>query len=88
MIAVHDKETCENCGLCMSRCHFDAWGLVGDEVHLYSKRCAGCGVCVASCPTGSIKLVERKAVRRKKAVKKPVKVSKRPMDKRPSRKQR
>jgi len=86
MIAVHDKETCENCELCISRCHFDAWGLVGGEVHLYSMRCAGCGVCVASCPTGSIKLVERNAAMSKKPARKPVTVSKRPMDKRPSRK--
>jgi len=60
VVAVHEPSTCKNCKLCVSRCQFDAWGIVGGKVRLYDLRCSGCGVCVSSCPTGSIHLVARK----------------------------
>jgi NAD-dependent dihydropyrimidine dehydrogenase PreA subunit len=60
VIARHHPETCKNCQLCVSKCHFKAWDLVGGKVKLYSKKCGGCGVCASFCPTGSIELVSRK----------------------------
>jgi len=72
VIAVHDPSKCNNCKICVSKCHFDAWDLVGEKVHHYSLKCAGCGVCASFCPTGSIRLVKRKTGPSKKAKKGPV----------------
>lgn len=69
VIAVHDPAKCNNCKLCVSKCHFDAWNLVGEKVHHYSLKCAGCGVCASFCPTGSIRLVKRRIPRAKVAKK-------------------
>jgi len=60
VVAVHEPETCKNCKLCVSKCQFDAWGVVDGKVRLYALRCSGCGVCASSCPTGSLRLVPRK----------------------------
>jgi electron transport complex protein RnfB len=66
VIAVRDDSKCTSCGICVERCHFDAWGLVGDDVHQYPLKCAGCGVCASFCPSGAIKMVRRKAKSRKR----------------------
>jgi len=60
MIAVYDDSKCTNCQVCIEKCQFDSWGLVGGKVHHYSGRCTGCGVCVSLCPESSIRLVRRK----------------------------
>ena len=62
MIAVHDESKCTNCQVCVDKCQFDAWGLVGGKVRHYSGKCTGCGVCVSFCPEGSIELVARQNV--------------------------
>jgi len=60
VIAAHDPTKCNDCQLCVKKCHFDAWGVVGEKVHHYSLRCSGCGVCASFCPQGAIKMVKRK----------------------------
>jgi len=60
VIAVHSPSKCTNCKICVNKCHFDAWNLVGGKVHHYSLKCAGCGVCASFCPTSSIKMTKRK----------------------------
>ncbi|OGS41978.1 MAG: hypothetical protein A3K67_06965 [Euryarchaeota archaeon RBG_16_62_10] len=59
MIAVHDEPKCNGCGMCIERCQFDAWGLVGGKVRHYQGRCTGCGVCVSFCPEEAIGFVKR-----------------------------
>ena len=59
VIAVYSSENCNQCGLCVKRCHFKAWTIDGDKVLHNPEMCAGCGVCVSFCPTGSIKLDKR-----------------------------
>ncbi len=59
VIAVYSSENCNQCGLCVKRCHFKAWTTDGDKVLHNPDKCAGCGVCVSSCPTGSITLNKR-----------------------------
>jgi Pyruvate/2-oxoacid:ferredoxin oxidoreductase delta subunit len=63
-IAVHDAESCSACGLCVQRCHFDAFyqdlapekpaGKVKTNVRYSPDRCWGCGLCANTCPTGAI----------------------------------
>ena len=59
VIAVYSSENCNQCGLCVKRCHFKAWTTDEDKVLHNPDKCAGCGVCVSSCPTGSITLNKR-----------------------------
>jgi len=61
VIAERDVSKCTDCGICVERCHFDAWGLVGDAVYQYPLKCAGCGVCASFCPSGAITMVQRKS---------------------------
>jgi NAD-dependent dihydropyrimidine dehydrogenase PreA subunit len=62
VIAARDTQKCTSCGICVQRCHFDAWGLVGDDVHHYTMKCGGCGICASFCPTGAITMVKRSRV--------------------------
>lgn len=59
MIAVRDSELCDNCGICVERCHFKAWDMVGGEAQLDPEKCSGCGVCVSFCPSGALRFVKR-----------------------------
>lgn len=59
VIAEYDESTCDQCGLCVTRCHFKAWSEVDGKVDHNPSKCAGCGVCASFCPTGSIKMVRR-----------------------------
>ncbi len=59
VIAAYSLDECNQCGLCVKRCHFKAWTIVGDKVRHDPDKCAGCGVCVSFCPTGSIRLNKR-----------------------------
>ena len=66
-VASHDAESCQMCGACVARCHFDAFhfdgttveraGLQVRNVALDPALCRGCGLCTAVCMTDSITLV-------------------------------
>ena len=58
-IAETDFNTCSNCGQCVERCQFRAREIDDGRLIYDPERCFGCGLCVTTCPTGSIKLVER-----------------------------
>lgn len=59
VIAEYDERTCDQCGICVARCHFKAWSEQDGRVVHEESRCAGCGVCASFCPTGSINMVKR-----------------------------
>lgn len=58
-IAVHNPETCINCGVCVKRCQFKARTLENGKLMFNATRCFGCGVCTSTCPTKSTSLVKR-----------------------------
>jgi len=53
-IPVMDKEKCDECGICMDVCHFDA--IYDYIIDLVS--CEGCGLCMHACPNDAIKMEE------------------------------
>jgi NAD-dependent dihydropyrimidine dehydrogenase PreA subunit len=66
-VAIYQPDRCSLCGLCVQRCHFEAFyhdgakvaGVGGKEkptVSFDPNRCWGCGLCVNSCPTEAITL--------------------------------
>ncbi|MDH4123069.1 MAG: 4Fe-4S binding protein [Thermoplasmata archaeon] len=59
MIASHNADSCDNCGDCVSRCHFGAWESIDGAVRHNPENCAGCGICASFCPSGAISLEQR-----------------------------
>ncbi len=57
--AAIDPEACRNCGICLSRCRFDAVRKEGGNYSIDPLRCEGCGVCVSLCPAGAIAFPEK-----------------------------
>jgi NAD-dependent dihydropyrimidine dehydrogenase PreA subunit len=57
VLPVIDKERCDGCGACVSRCPAGAVQLVdGEVVFQASERCTYCGVCEDVCPAGAVAL--------------------------------
>jgi ferredoxin len=61
MVASHSDSLCSSCGICVEKCQFEAWRMVGGKARHYPGRCTGCGVCVSFCPEMAIALVRRQA---------------------------
>ncbi len=63
-VAAYDPAACSVCGLCVQRCHFEAFFHDGTTaevkgksklvVHYDSGRCWGCGLCANACPAAAI----------------------------------
>ena len=51
-----NRETCEICGMCATRCAMDAITARDEPSTVAGERCIGCGLCVTTCPTGAIRL--------------------------------
>lgn len=66
-IAVHHAAKCVQCGLCISRCGFNAFALTAEQggaainparqVTFSQERCWGCGLCANACPAHAIELI-------------------------------
>ena len=54
------KDSCITCGLCIDRCHFNAFYENEGEINYKADLCRGCGLCVETCPTSSIALIGRR----------------------------
>ncbi|MFX0099091.1 MAG: ATP-binding protein [Candidatus Hodarchaeota archaeon] len=56
-----DQAKCNDCLICIDRCHFNAIKSDGKgRMQLNQNNCAGCGLCVSKCPEGALQLVPRK----------------------------
>jgi ferredoxin len=63
-IAAYNREVCNLCGVCVKRCHFDAFyhdgtslevdGKVKKNVLFDPDKCWGCGLCANTCPSEAI----------------------------------
>jgi NAD-dependent dihydropyrimidine dehydrogenase PreA subunit len=63
-VAERDMDKCEQCGLCVRRCHFDAFYHDGTKTVVNGKarktvlfdplKCWGCGLCSTTCPDEAI----------------------------------
>jgi len=59
-VATIDLETCNQCGICVDRCHFGARILDSNKNIVFEQDlCFGCGLCVTTCPVSSIELIYR-----------------------------
>jgi len=57
--SVNDLSACDDCGICVERCHFGARKMVDGSLAFDPDLCFGCGLCVSACPTHAITLVEK-----------------------------
>jgi formate hydrogenlyase subunit 6/NADH:ubiquinone oxidoreductase subunit I len=61
-VAQVDRERCELCGTCATRCQMDAIVADNEPAKVAEERCIGCGLCVTTCPSEAMSL--RKKERR------------------------
>lgn len=54
---VTDTAACDDCGVCVDRCHFGAREIVNGHLEFNADKCFGCGLCVSKCPTHAITLI-------------------------------
>ncbi|MFW9967383.1 MAG: ATP-binding protein [Candidatus Thorarchaeota archaeon] len=58
-LAEQIEDKCNNCGQCISRCHFNARYMDSSTLVFVTEKCVGCGLCVSSCELGAIKMSRR-----------------------------
>ncbi|HRY31665.1 MAG TPA: ATP-binding protein [Bacteroidales bacterium] len=56
--AVIREDVCDNCGLCMQYCRFQAIHLVNGQVRISETACDGCRLCARVCPAGAVEMHE------------------------------
>jgi len=56
--AVLDEDLCQNCGLCMDYCRFDAISMVDGKIVISETSCDGCKLCSRICPSQAISMVD------------------------------
>ena len=59
-VAQIDKQKCNDCGICIKRCHYNAFSRGNNKEIIYDpQKCWGCGLCKNSCPQQAIEIVRR-----------------------------
>ncbi|MGD8544128.1 MAG: 4Fe-4S binding protein [Candidatus Bathyarchaeota archaeon] len=53
-----NKELCDGCGICVTRCNFKAMNIVDSLAVVDKEKCFGCGLCASKCPTSAIELIQ------------------------------
>lgn len=59
VLAQINPEKCTNCGLCTTKCRYDAIHLINDQHTVHKINCEGCGYCAKICPVGAIDMIEQ-----------------------------
>lgn len=61
-MATTNLEICDDCGICVDRCIFEARSLRGNKLVVDREQCYGCGLCVTKCPEKAItmELIDQK----------------------------
>jgi Pyruvate/2-oxoacid:ferredoxin oxidoreductase delta subunit len=58
-VAERDMDLCSHCGICVQRCHFDAFFEDDSgEIAFNADECRGCGICATGCPSEAITMVK------------------------------
>lgn len=50
---------CDGCGLCAKTCHYNALGVIKNDLMIFPELCHWCGACQLVCPNDAIKIGER-----------------------------
>ncbi|HKH97854.1 MAG TPA: 4Fe-4S dicluster-binding protein [Candidatus Sulfotelmatobacter sp.] len=58
-VAEVDRDRCEVCGTCTTRCQMDAIVADDEPAKVAEERCIGCGLCVTTCPSEAMSLQEK-----------------------------
>lgn len=58
-VAKTDKNSCVGCGICFTRCYFEARKQLKNKTDTIKDKCFGCGLCSTKCPANAIKLIRR-----------------------------
>ena len=53
-----DPQKCTDCGICLSRCRFDAIKSINQKYEIDEFACEGCGVCEISCSNNAISMID------------------------------
>lgn len=59
-LAVINKDICSGCGICMSKCRFDAIDEADGVFSVNNINCEGCGYCAVICPEDAIAMPDNK----------------------------
>jgi len=59
LIAVVDRNSCDECGLCVPLCPPNAIELRRTGLHIDAPVCTGCQKCIAPCPVFALTMVDR-----------------------------
>jgi electron transport complex protein RnfB len=57
--AVVDRDKCEVCGTCATRCQMEAIAVDAGPPTVLEERCIGCGLCVTTCPSEAMSLATK-----------------------------
>ncbi len=58
-VAALDRDTCDGCGICETRCQMEAIAVNNGHATLDLDRCIGCGLCVTTCPSEALSLARK-----------------------------